>query len=423
MSQEPVKYDARHVQLLEAWEAIRKRPGMYIGSTGERGLHQLVFEVAGLAANEVLAGRASVIDVTLLPDGGVRVADDGAGVPFEDTAGPGLETHLTRMEMRLGFCAPQYPMFGFGIVGPFVTNALSSRMVAEVQREGAHWVQEYKSGVAVTAPTDAGRAAGNGTAVTFWPDADIFEMAEFSFDVLAERFRELAFLNRELSISLTDTRSSVPRSVRFQSPRGVRDMVGFLDEQAAELVHPDIIGFEREDSRMAGTMEVALRWRRADQERVRSFANSRPTPGGGTHIVGFHSAVSEAVNAYARKQQLLTKTDPDFDSERIGEGLTAIVSVKLEQPEFEGATHGVLGNAAARDCVREAVLEQLGNWLEEHPQQAAAIIDQIIMTGPAGRQARSRPREQNTDANAQPTATLRSRDVAAQVARRIDTGD
>jgi DNA gyrase subunit B len=382
VSQEPVKYDARHIQMLEGWEAIRKRPGMYIGSTGERGLHNLVFEVAGRAVNEVLADRASSVEITLMPDGGVRVADDGPGVHFEDggdAVGPGLEALLTRMFLGVIPVSRCYPVFSDCGVGLFVANALSSRMVAEVQREGVRWVQEYARGVAVSEPANAGPAAGSGTTITFWPDADIFTTMQCSFDALAERFRELAFLNRNLDVSLTDERHpSEPRSLRFQAPGGVRDMVALLDEQSAGLLHSDIIGLEREDPRMAGTMEVALRWRRSGQQLVRSFANSRPTPGGGTHTAGFHDGVQAAINAYARERRLLTATDPDLGTDRIGEGLTAVVSVKLEYPEFEGSTRGVLGNAAVRACVEQAVLEHLARWLQEHPQQAAAIIDGII---------------------------------------------
>jgi DNA gyrase subunit B len=382
VSQEPVTYDARYIQVLEGLEVVRKRPGMYIGSTGERGLHHLVFEVAGQAVNEVLAGRASSVEVTLLPDGGVRVADDGPGVPFEDAVdggSPGLEAQLTQLMISAIRVGPRYPALSLRGVGLAVVNALSTRLLAEVQRQGVRRVQEYARGAAAAPPVNAGPAAGTGTIITFWPDPDIFETTQCSFDALAERFRELAFLNRDLDISLTDERDdSEPQSVRFRSLGGARDMVALLDEQAAGPAHPDIIGFEREDPRMAGMVEVALRWRGSGQEQLRSYANSEPTPGGGTHVVGFHDGVGAALNAYARARGLLTAANPDLGTDRIGEGLTAVVSVKLERPEFEGATRGRLGNAAVRDCVRQAVQEDLGSWLEEHPQQAAAVIDRII---------------------------------------------
>lgn len=235
MSEEAIRYGASHIQVLEGWEAIRKRPGMYVGSTGERGLHQLGFEVAGLAVNEILAGRAHSVDVALTPDGGVRVADDGPGLPIEtagDTGSPSLEALLTRMHAGAepGGChAVSLGLFG---IGPFITNALSSRLTAEVRREGVRWVQEYARGVSVTPAIAAGPTTTSGTTLTFWPD-DIFGMAECSFTVLKERFRELASLNQGLDISLTDERPpGGPQSVRYRFPGGARDFVTFLDARA-----------------------------------------------------------------------------------------------------------------------------------------------------------------------------------------------
>ncbi len=382
MSKEAISYDASQIQVLEGWEAVRKRPGMYVGSTGERGLHQLVYEVADRAVNEVLAGRGGHVEVTLTPDGGVRVADDGPGVPVEDagdTGAPGLETLLTRMHAgpRPGGCHPvELSLYG---IGPFITNALSNRLTAEVRREGVRSVLEYSRGVAVTPPTQAGPATGSGTTITFWPDADIFGTAECSFDVLAERFRELAFLNRDLDISLSDRRRPAdPRSARFRFPGGAREFVAFLHARAEAPVHPDVIGFEREDPQLPGAVEVALRWCHSREERVRSFANSRPTPGGGTHEEGFRDGVAAALNAYAREQQLLTATDPALSADRIGEGLTAVVSVKLDHPELLGAVRDVLGGATVRACVGQAVREHLSGWLEGHPEQAAAVIGRIV---------------------------------------------
>ncbi|MGF1431770.1 ATP-binding protein [Kitasatospora sp. LaBMicrA B282] len=380
MSGEANKYDASQIQVLEGCEAVRKRPGMYIGSTGERGLLHMVFEVADRAVNEVLAGHASCVDVTLTPDGGVRVADDGRGVRIDEsgTSGiSGLEALLTRFQTGPGTGGRHDVTLGFCGVGPFVVNALSSRMTAEVRRGGARWVQGYARGVAVTPLTEAGTSTGSGTTITFWPDADIFGAAELSFDDLAERFRELALLNKGLEISLTDQRGpDESRAVRFRYPDGARDFVTLLDEQEETPVHPRIIGFEREDPRMAGTVEVALRWRDSQEERLRSFANSRPTIGG-THERGFRDGVAAALTAYARERRLMTASDPDIEGDRIGEGLTAVVSVKLDDPEFEGSTRGVLGDAAVRVCVEEAVQHNLGRWFEEHPERAAAVIGRI----------------------------------------------
>ncbi|MBP0449264.1 DNA gyrase subunit B [Kitasatospora sp. RG8] len=374
MSKEAGGYDAAHIQVLEGREAVRRRPGMWIGSTGERGLRNLVFEVADRAVNEVVAGRASRVDITLTSDGGVRVADDGPGVPVGEADGDGLEALLTRMPASTG-------LGGLGGVGPFVVNALSSRLTAEVRREGVRRVQEYARGVAVTPLTEAGPATDSGTTLVFWPDPEIFGTAEYSFDDLAEEFRELAFLNRGLDVSLTDRRRSAgPRSVRFRFPGGARDFVAFLDEQEAAPVHPDVIGFEQEDPRMAGTMEVALRWRGPGEARLRSYANGWRTPAGGSHVEGLRDGVAAAVNAYARERRPLTAADPDLGADRLCEGLTAVVLVRLERPEFEGATRDRLGNVAARACVGQAVREHLRTWLEEHPDRAAAVVGRYVRT-------------------------------------------
>ncbi|MDC0770247.1 ATP-binding protein [Streptomyces sp. HD] len=410
-----MEYDAARIEVLEGREAVRKRPGMWVGSVTERGLHQLVFEVVGRAVNEVSAtgaGRAGAgrVDVTLMSDGGVRVADDGPGAAFEapaagDVGSPGLEALLTSM------CAGSEPsgqhLVGVGHfgVGLFVANALSSWLTAEVRREGVRRTQEYARGVALappaliptaltppaltptalTPPSATGPATGSGTTLAFWPDAGIFETTSCSFAVLAERFRQVAFLNRGLEISLTDERpAGGARVVRFRFPDGVRDFVSALDAEAGASLHPDVIGFEREDPRMAGTMEVAFlwsgtRWNGSREERVRGFANSRATPQGGTHVDGFRDGVAAAVTSYARKRGLLTAVEvgPGPVADRIGEGLTAVVSVKLDRPEFLGATIGLLGNPEVRACVGEAVRECLDGWFEEHPERAAEIVDRI----------------------------------------------
>ncbi|MFD7262204.1 DNA gyrase subunit B [Streptomyces sp. NPDC059874] len=383
MSDNDNPYDASLIEVLEGLEAVRKRPGMYVGSTSQRGLHQIVFDVAERAVNEVLAGRASAVEVTLTSDGGVRVADDGPGVPVEaagDTSGPGLEALLTRMHPGVaepgGRHAVAMSLFG---IGPCVTNALSSRLTAEVRRDGVHWVQEYARGVALAPPTSAGPTTRSGTTIAFWPDTDIFETTECSFAVLAERFRELAFLNRDLDIALTDERpSGRSRSVRYRFPGGARDFVAFLDAQAGESVDQDVIGFEHEDPQIAGTVEVALRWRDAPGERLQGYANSEPTPHGGTHMAGFRDGAAASVNAYVRERGLLAEAAPDLSIDQIGHRLTAVVSVKLDRPEFSGSTRGVLDGAAVRTSVADAVREHLGTWLERHPEQASAIVGRII---------------------------------------------
>ncbi|MER6418454.1 DNA gyrase subunit B [Streptomyces sp. NPDC001137] len=377
-------YDAAQIEVLEGCEAVRRRPGMWVGSTGERGLHQLVFEVVGRAVSEVVAAGARSVEVTLTSDGGVRVADDGPGVPFEapatgDTGGPGLEAELTSLQTGAGPSGRHLVVVGHFIVGLLAVNALSSRLTAEVRREGVRRVQEYARGVALAPPLAAGAANGSGTTIAFWPDAEIFETTRCSFAVLAERFRQVAFLNPGLEIALTDERpAGGARAVRFRFPEGVRDYVAALDAEAGANLHPNVIGFEREDPRMAGTMEVALQWSGTRQERVRGFTNSRPTPEGGSHVDGFRDGVVAAITEYARKRGLLTAVDPHPLADLIGEGLTAIVSVKLDRPEFLGATRGLLANSEVRACVGEAVQDRLEAWFEGHPEQAMELVDRIV---------------------------------------------
>jgi DNA gyrase subunit B len=385
MSESANSYNASDITVLYGHEAIRKRPGMYVGSTTERGLHQAVFEVVGRAVTEVQAGRATSVDVTLTP-GGVSVVDDGPDFPVAaagDTDASSLELLLTRLPAGWEPVGRNTAVMGLAVLGLCVTNALSSRLTAEVRHEGTRWVQQYVRGVPVAPPTAVGPAADRGTTITFWPDPGIFETVECSFSVLADRFRDLAFLNRCLTISLTDARHpGEPRSVRFRSPGGARDFVAFLDTPTGSPVHPDVIGFEWDDPRMEGTAEVALRWCTSREERVHGFANSRPTREGGMHVLGFRDGATNAVNAYVRKRRLRPAAHPDLRPEQICEGLTAIVSLKLDHPCFEGATRSMLGNPTARPCVAEAVQEHLGSWLDSHPEQAAAVIDRIVQGTP-----------------------------------------
>ncbi len=384
MSGEGMGYDAARIEVLEGREAVRKRPGMWVGSTGERGLYQMVFEVVDWAVNEGLATGSGFVSVTLTPDGGVRVTDDGPGVPFEagvvrGTDAPGLEALLTTPRPgpeREGrhIVAVSHP--GAGLLVP---NALSSRLTAEVRRDGVLRVQEYARGVPVAPPATVSPATGSGTTITFWPDADIFETTQCSFAVLAERFRQVAFLNRGLGISLTEERAAGDaRAVLFRFPDGVRDFVAALDAETGAGIHPDILCFECEDPRMAGTMEVALMWMSSHKRPVRGFTNSRATQEGGTHVDGFLDGVVGAVTAYARQRGLLGAADPGPDAVRIGECCTAVVSVKLDRPEFLGATRGLLGNADVRGCVDEAVRRHLGDWFEERPEWATRVVNRVV---------------------------------------------
>ncbi|MFJ9889077.1 DNA gyrase subunit B [Streptomyces sp. NPDC091287] len=384
MSGKRIGYGGVGIEALEGREAVRKRPGMWVGSTGERGLHELVFQVVGWTVNRVLTGReGGSVDVTLTHDGGVRVADRGPEVPFAadgDTGGGGLEALLTglpaaeRGGRHIAHVSPGC------LTGLFVPNALSSRLTAEVRHGGTRRVQEYARGVAAARPAATGPTAGSGTVIAFWPDAELFQTTRCSFAVLAERFRQVAFLNRGLEISLTDERpAGGARAVSFRFPDGVRDFVAALDAETGAFFPPDVIGFEHEDPRMAGTMEVALLWSGSDQERVRGFTNSRATREGGTHVDGFRDGVAAAVTAYARERGL-PAGDNAPRADRIGDGLTAVVSVKLDHPEYLGATRELLGNTEVRGCVGEAVREHLGSWFEEQPQRAAQIVDRILRT-------------------------------------------
>jgi DNA gyrase subunit B len=379
MSQEPVTYDASHITVLEGLEAVRKRPGMYIGSTAERGLHSLVLEATGWGIDEMLTGRATRVDVTLLSDGGLRVADNGPGADMAD-----LATALTVLTAGWSSVGGRYPMRTL-LAQPSVVNALSRRLVAEVRSEGRREVREYACGAPAvpdtashttshtTSDTDIEIASGSGTTLTFWPDPDIFETTDFSFEALADRLRELAFLYRRLDFELTDARSE-PRSLRLHFPDGVRELVAHLDGEDGS----DIASFEQDEPQMAGTMEIAWRWHGSAEEQIRGFANSGPSPEGGTHVLGFRDGVAGALTAFARERGLLAATDPDVGADAIGAGLTAVVSVKLEYPQFEGCTHGALGNVEVRGCVRQAVEEHFGAWLADHPQQAAGILGRAV---------------------------------------------
>ncbi|MFJ9523300.1 ATP-binding protein [Kitasatospora sp. NPDC101801] len=374
MSEGTNKYDASHIQVLEGLDAVRKRPGMYVGSTDERGLRNVVFSAADRAVGEVLSGRAGRVEVTLTADGGVYVTDDGPGAPIDEMRDAPVRRSLKEELTVLS------GGWGFGLELA-VVNALSSRLTAEVRCDGVRWVQEYVRGVAVAPPVNAGPTVGQGTTIAFWPDTEIFGTAEVSFDALLDRFRELAFVNPGLDISLTDRRlPGASRSERLRFPGGVRDFVSFLGEQAGEPVHPEVIGFEQEGAPVAGevAVAVALRWCDSPEERIRSFANSWATPGGGTHQEGFRAGVAAAVNAYARTQRLLAEADPDLGTERIGEGLTAVVAVKVDRLGFEGPLRDRLGNTEARDRVERAVREYLGGWLTAHPEQAAAIVGRLV---------------------------------------------
>jgi DNA gyrase subunit B len=386
-------YDASAITVLEGLEAVRKRPGMYIGSTGERGLHHLVQEVVDNSVDEAMAGHATTIEVTILPDGGVRVVDDGRGIPVgivPSEGKPAVEVVLTVLHAGGKFGGGGYAVSG-GLhgVGVSVVNALSTKVAVEVHTDGYRWTQEYKQGVP-TAPLERHEPTDRtGTTVTFWADPEIFETTEYSFETLSRRFQEMAFLNKGLSISLTDLRpehvgeEGEPNTVRFHYEGGISDFVTYLNSRKGELVHPTVIDFEAEDKERRISVEVAMQWNTAYSEGVYSFANTIHTHEGGTHEEGFRAALTSLVNRYARDKKLLREKDDNLAGEDIREGLTAIISVKLGEPQFEGQTKTKLGNTEAKTFVQKVVHEHFGDWLDRNPSEASDIIRKAIQAATA----------------------------------------
>ncbi|MEU1307451.1 DNA topoisomerase (ATP-hydrolyzing) subunit B [Streptomyces cinnamoneus] len=386
-------YDASAITVLEGLDAVRKRPGMYIGSTGERGLHHLVQEVVDNSVDEAMAGHADTIDVTILPDGGVRVVDNGRGIPVgivPSEGKPAVEVVLTVLHAGGKFGGGGYAVSG-GLhgVGVSVVNALSTRVAVEVKTDGFRWTQDYKLG-APTAPLQKNEATDEtGTSVTFWADGDIFETTEYSFETLSRRFQEMAFLNKGLRISLTDLRvdhvdeEGKPLSVEYHYEGGIVDFVTYLNSRKGELIHPTVIDIEAEDKERMLSVEVAMQWNSQYSEGVYSFANTIHTHEGGTHEEGFRAALTGLINRYARDKKLLREKDDNLTGEDIREGLTAIISVKLGEPQFEGQTKTKLGNTEAKTFVQKVVHEHLTDWLDRNPNEAADIIRKGIQAATA----------------------------------------
>jgi DNA gyrase subunit B len=386
-------YDASAITVLEGLDAVRKRPGMYIGSTGERGLHHLVQEVVDNSVDEALAGHADAIEVTILADGGVRVVDNGRGIPVDivpSEGKPAVEVVLTVLHAGGKFGGGGYAVSG-GLhgVGVSVVNALSNRVSVEVRRDGYRWTQDYKLGVA-TAPLAKNEPVDDtGTFVTFWADPDIFETTDYSFETLARRFQEMAFLNKGLTISLTDERpdhvdeEGKPLSVRYYYEGGIVDFVKYLNSRKGDLVHPSVVSIEAEDKDRLLSVEIAMQWNTQYAEGVYSFANTIHTHEGGTHEEGFRAALTGLINRYAREKKLLRERDDNLTGEDIREGLTAIISVKLGEPQFEGQTKTKLGNTEAKTFVQKIVHEHLSDWLDRNPNEAADIIRKAIQAATA----------------------------------------
>jgi DNA gyrase subunit B len=382
-------YTAESITVLEGLEAVRKRPGMYIGSTGPRGLHHLVYEVVDNAVDEALAGYCTRIDITLTADGGVRVVDDGRGIPVDEHPvehRPALEVVMTTLHAGGKFGGDSYAVSG-GLhgVGVSVVNALSKRLDVEVVRDGWRWRQSYERGTPLDPVERVGKARGHGSTVAFWPDPDIFEDTELRFETLANRMREMAFLNAGLRISLTDERGE-PKSEVYEFAGGIRDFVAHINA-AKEPVHQQIIYFEGQAN--SHYAEVAMQWNSSYNDAVSTFANTINTHEGGTHEEGFRAALTSTINRYARASGLLKEKDPNLSGDDVREGLTAIVSVKLREPQFEGQTKTKLGNTDVKGFVQQTTNKALDEWFEEHGPQAKAIVVKCIQAARARMAARN----------------------------------
>lgn len=416
-------YDASAITVLEGLEAVRKRPGMYIGSTGPRGLHHLVYEVVDNSVDEALAGYCDHIEVTLQADGGVRVADNGRGIPVgivESEGKPAVEVVLTVLHAGGKFGGGGYAVSG-GLhgVGVSVVNALSYRLEVEVRTQGNVYRQDYRDGVP-QAPLAKGEATDvTGTTVTFWPNGDIFETTDYDFETLRSRFQQYAFLNKGLQITLTDERpqhtgtedeitdaaaaktaheadgiteagnGSPARTVVYKYDGGLVDYVKHLSStKKVDLVHPEVIDFSAEDTERRISVEIAMQWTTAYSESVHTYANTISTTEGGTHEEGFRAALTTLINKYAREKNILKEKEDNLTGDDVREGLTAVISVKLGEPQFEGQTKTKLGNTEARTFVQKVVGDQLADWLDAHPGEARDVIRKSIQASQARMAAR-----------------------------------
>ncbi|MEU4391015.1 DNA topoisomerase (ATP-hydrolyzing) subunit B [Kribbella sp. NPDC023855] len=376
------EYDASAIQVLEGLDAVRKRPGMYIGSTGERGLHHLVYEVVDNAVDEALAGFCDKIVVTLLPDGGVRCVDNGRGIPVdivESEGKPAVTVVLTVLHAGGKFGGGGYKVSG-GLhgVGVSVVNALSSRLQVDVRKNGKAYQQSFTIGVPDADLAEIGTSDSNGTTITFWPSADVFETTTYSYETLSTRFREYAFLNKGLELVIRDERpdhtpDGEPVEQSFKYDDGLVDYVKYLTG-IRETVHRDVIAFEAAQGDDSLSLEVAMQWSGSFQESVHTFANTINTHEGGTHEEGFRAALTSLVNSFGEDQGMIKKKEDRLTGDDVREGLTAIVSVKLGNPQFEGQTKTKLGNTEVKGFVQRVVNDRLGAWFEQNPQEGREII-------------------------------------------------
>jgi DNA gyrase subunit B len=400
-------YDAQDITVLEGLEAVRRRPGMYIGSTGERGLHHLVYEVVDNSVDEALAGRADRVEITIHPNNSVTVRDNGAGIPvaiMEKEQRPAVEVVLTVLHAggKFGQGGGYKVSGGLHGVGVSVVNALSERLDVEVRRDGFVWTQSFERGTPLGDLKKGEPTNETGTTITFLPDADVFETLDLNFTTLEERMRDTAFLTRGMRILLIDKRGEGHKA-EFHYEGGIVDFVKYLNRNKEPITNK-VISFEGEGDE--GALEIAMQWNSSYQESVFSFANNINTIEGGSHLSGFRSALTSALNKYARDKGELKEKDDALSGEDVREGLTAVISAKLTDPQFEGQTKTKLGNPGMDGFVRSVVYARLSEFLEENPQDARRVIRKSVDAArarAAARQARDQPPRQNArENNAQP---------------------
>ncbi|MEG0391137.1 MAG: DNA topoisomerase (ATP-hydrolyzing) subunit B [Anaerovoracaceae bacterium] len=401
------KYGAEQIQVLEGLEPVRKRPGMYIGSTGEKGLHHLVYEIVDNSVDEALAGYCSTINVTIQKDNSIKVEDDGRGMPVDEHPKlkiPAVEVIHTVLHAGGKFGGGGYKVSG-GLhgVGASVVNALSTRMEVEVKRNGKIYSLAFSQGKTVEKLKEIGESKKTGSKTTFWPDGEIFEETIFDYGTLQHRLREMAFLNKGIKILLKDEREGQKRKDEFHYEGGIKEFVKFQNENK-EAIHPDVVYFDaegRDKNGKGGDMqvEIALQYTTGYSEVVLSYANNINTTDGGFHLVGFKTALTRAINNYARKENILKDKDEALTGDDVREGLTAVISVKLTNPQFEGQTKAKLGNSEMRGFVETTTNENLIAFFQENPKQAKIIIQKcldVARAREAARKAREVSRKTNT---------------------------
>ena len=420
-SEQPHEYGASDITVLEGLEAVRKRPGMYIGSTTERGLHHLVYEVVDNSVDEALAGYASHIEVIIQADGGVRVQDDGRGIPVDEH--PTEHKSTVEVVMTVLHAGGKFGGGGYAVsgglhgVGISVVNALSKKVITEVHRQGYSWHISFANGGIPDGPLRRGKASQKtGTIQTFYPDPEIFETVEFDFETLRARFQQMAFLNKGLTISLTDERdqfeggdevaeeedekdkvlplnrvganSEGHRTVTYRYDNGLFDYVHFLNAGSKTVINEDIIYFEAEDTVRHMALEVAMQWTGSYKESVHSYANTINTHEGGTHEEGFRAALTSLVNRYARENKLLRDKDDNLTGEDVREGLTAVISIKISEPQFEGQTKTKLGNSEAKSFTQREINDHMADWFDRNPAVAKDVVRRAITAAQARMAAR-----------------------------------